>query len=109
MSSRWSGAVSSTAFITCSVARCRRWTASVPTSFESVSSRRGSPKGEIHEVVIATDPDVEGEATAYYVAEQLASLGVTVSRPAHGLPAGSDLEYADELTMARAFAGRRAL
>jgi recombination protein RecR len=47
--------------------------------------------------------------TAYYVAEQLARHAVTVSRPAHGLPAGSDLEYADELTMARAFAGRRAL
>jgi recombination protein RecR len=43
------------------------------------------------------------------VGERLAKLGVTVSRPAHGLPAGSDLEYADELTMARAFAGRRAL
>jgi len=66
-------------------------------------------EGDIHEVVIATDPDVEGEATAYYVAERLAALGVTVSRPAHGLPAGSDLEYADELTMARAFAGRRAI
>ena len=66
-------------------------------------------EGEIREVVIATDPDVEGEATAYYVAERLANLGVAISRPAHGLPAGSDLEYADELTMARAFAGRRAL
>jgi recombination protein RecR len=66
-------------------------------------------EGEIREVVIATDPDVEGEATAYYVAERLAGLEVMVSRPAHGLPAGSDLEYADELTMARAFAGRRAI
>ena len=66
-------------------------------------------EGEVREVVIATDPDVEGEATAYYVGERLTKLGVTVSRPAHGLPAGSDLEYADELTMARAFAGRRAL
>ena len=58
-------------------------------------------------MVIATDPDVEGEATAYYVAERLEALR-HCSRPAHGLPAGSDLEYADELTMARAFAGRRA-
>jgi recombination protein RecR len=65
--------------------------------------------GEVTEVVIATDPDVEGEATAYYLGERLAANGVTVSRLAHGLPAGGDLEYADELTVARAFAGRRSL
>ena len=65
--------------------------------------------GDVREVVIATDPDVEGEATAFYLGEQLAAHGVTVSRLAHGLPAGADLEYADELTVARAFAGRRAL
>jgi len=65
--------------------------------------------GEVREVVIATDPDVEGEATAYYVGERLASYPVTVSRLAHGLPAGTDLEYADELTVARAFTGRRSL
>lgn len=65
--------------------------------------------GEVHEVVVATDPDVEGEATAFYLAERLAPLGVTVTRLAHGLPAGSDLQYADELTVARAFSGRRAL
>jgi recombination protein RecR len=65
--------------------------------------------GEVREVVVATDPDVEGEATAYYLAERLAPLGVSVTRLAHGLPAGSDLQYADELTVARAFSGRRAL
>jgi recombination protein RecR len=65
--------------------------------------------GEVREVVVATDPDVEGEATAYYLAERLSPLGVTVTRLAHGLPAGSDLQYADELTVARAFSGRRAL
>lgn len=65
--------------------------------------------GGVQEVVVATDPDVEGEATAFYLGERLASLGVTVSRLAHGLPAGADLEYADELTVARAFAGRRSL
>jgi len=65
--------------------------------------------GEVKEVVVATDPDVEGEATAYYLAERLAPLGVSVTRLAHGLPAGSDLQYADELTVARAFSGRRAL
>jgi recombination protein RecR len=65
--------------------------------------------GEVREVVVATDPDVEGEATAYYLAERLAPLGITVTRLAHGLPAGSDLQYADELTVARAFSGRRSL
>jgi recombination protein RecR len=66
-------------------------------------------EGEVREVVIATDPDVEGEATAHYLADRLASRGVPVSRLAHGLPAGADLQYADEVTVARAFAGRRAL
>ncbi|MHB8718298.1 MAG: recombination mediator RecR [Candidatus Dormibacteria bacterium] len=65
--------------------------------------------GEVVEVVIATDPDVEGEATAHYLGERLAASGVTVSRLAHGLPAGADLQYADEVTVARAFMGRRAL
>ncbi len=65
--------------------------------------------GEVREVVIATDPDVEGEATAHYLGERLASRGIMVSRLAHGLPAGADLQYADEVTVARALAGRRAL
>jgi len=70
--------------------------------------RRLAPQG-VREVVVATDPDVEGEATAHYLAERLASRGITVSRLAHGLPAGADLQYADELTVARAFTGRRSL
>jgi len=61
----------------------------------------------IAEVIIATDADIEGEATAVYLQHALAPLGATVTRPAHGLPVGGDLEYADELTLARAFAGRR--
>ena len=64
---------------------------------------------EVQEVVIATDPDVEGEATAHYLGERLAPRGIAVSRLAHGLPAGADLQYADEVTVARAFAGRRSL
>ena len=59
------------------------------------------------EVIIATDADIEGEATAVYLQRALMPLGVTVTRPAHGLPVGGDLEYADELTLARALAGRR--
>ena len=63
----------------------------------------------ITEVIIATDPNLEGEATATYLSRMLADLGVTVSRLASGLPVGGDLEFADEVTLGRAFAGRRAL
>ncbi|HXM57066.1 MAG TPA: recombination mediator RecR [Candidatus Dormibacteraeota bacterium] len=63
--------------------------------------------GEIREVIVATDADIEGEATAVYLSRALAQLGVSVTRPAHGLPVGGDLEYADELTLARALSGRR--
>jgi len=61
----------------------------------------------VAEVIIATDADIEGEATALYLQRALQPLGATVTRPAHGLPVGGDLEYADELTLARAMAGRR--
>jgi recombination protein RecR len=61
----------------------------------------------VAEVIVATDADIEGEATAVYLQRSLIPLGVTVTRPAHGLPVGGDLEYADELTLARAMAGRR--
>jgi recombination protein RecR len=64
---------------------------------------------EITEVIIATDPNVEGEATATYLIRMLRPLGVTVSRLASGLPVGGDLEYADEITLGRAFEGRRAV
>jgi len=80
-----------------------------PDELRVVELERRVAGGDVREVVIATDPDVEGEATAFYLGERLAALGVIVSRLAHGLPAGADLEYADELTLARAFAGRRAL
>jgi recombination protein RecR len=61
----------------------------------------------IAEVIVATDADIEGEATALYLQRALAPIGVKVTRPAHGLPVGGDLEYADELTLARALSGRR--
>ncbi|WP_062462632.1 recombination mediator RecR [Demequina soli] len=63
--------------------------------------------GRIEEVIIATDPNIEGEATATYLARMLGPMGVTVSRLASGLPVGGDLEYADEVTLGRAFEGRR--
>ncbi len=62
----------------------------------------------VAEVIVATDADIEGEATAVYLQRALAPLGVQVTRPAHGLPVGGDLEYADELTLARAISGRSA-
>jgi recombination protein RecR len=62
---------------------------------------------EIQEVIIATDPNLEGEATATYLTRMLSPLGITVSRLASGLPVGGDLEYADEVTLGRAFEGRR--
>jgi recombination protein RecR len=61
------------------------------------------------EVIIATNPNIEGEATAMYLAKLLKPLGVKVSRIAHGIPVGGDLEYADEITMTRALEGRREL
>ncbi len=62
---------------------------------------------EIAEVIIATDPNLEGEATATYLTRLIKPLGVKVSRLAFGLPVGGDLEYADEVTLGRAFEGRR--
>jgi recombination protein RecR len=63
--------------------------------------------GGVTEVIIATDPNLEGEATATYLARLLIPLGLSVTRLASGLPVGGDLEYADEVTLGRAFAGRR--
>jgi recombination protein RecR len=61
------------------------------------------------EVILAMNPNIEGDATAMYIARQLVSSGVAISRPASGLPVGGDLEYADEVTLGRALAGRRTL
>ena len=62
---------------------------------------------EVHEIILATNPNVEGEATALYLAKLLKPLGVRVTRIAMGVPVGSDLEYADEITMLKAMEGRR--
>ena len=63
--------------------------------------------GGVEEVILATNPNVEGEATAIYLAKLLKPLGVRVTRIAMGVPVGSDLEYADEVTMHKAMEGRR--
>ncbi len=69
---------------------------------------RLEPEG-VKEVIVCTNPNLEGEATALYLARLLSPLGLTVTRIASGLPVGGDLEYADELTLGRALEGRRAL
>ncbi len=63
--------------------------------------------GEVSEVILATNPNLEGEATATYLTRFLGTMGLRVSRLASGLPVGGDLEYADEVTLGRAFEGRR--
>ncbi len=64
-------------------------------------------EGNVKEIIMATNPDVEGEATAMYLAKLLKPLGITVTRLAHGIPIGSELEYTDEVTLARALIERK--
>ena len=66
-------------------------------------------EGGVKEVIMATNPDVEGEATAMYLTNLIKPLGIKVTRLAHGLPIGTDLEYADEVSLARAFVDRKTL
>ncbi len=66
-------------------------------------------KGGVEEIIMATNPDVEGEATAMYISGLLKPMGIKVSRLAHGIPIGTDLEYADEISLARAFVDRKIL
>jgi recombination protein RecR len=65
--------------------------------------------GNIREIIIATDPDIEGEATATYLREQLKTLVPSITRLAHGLPMGADIEFADQVTLRQALEGRRSL
>ena len=66
-------------------------------------------EGTVREVIMATNPDVEGEATAMYITGLIKPLGIKVTRIAHGIPVGTDLEYADEVSLARAFVDRKTL
>ena len=65
--------------------------------------------GDVKEVIMATNPDVEGEATAMYIAKLIKPLGITVTRLAHGIPIGSELEYTDEVTLSRALLERKCI
>ena len=64
-------------------------------------------EGDVREVILATNPDVEGEATAMYISKLLKPMGIKTTRIAHGIPVGGDLEYVDEVTLAKALEGRR--
>jgi recombination protein RecR len=70
-------------------------------------SRIKTDAAVIKEIILATNPNVEGEATAMYIGRLLKPLGLTVTRIAHGVPVGGDLEYVDEITLSRALEGRR--
>ena len=76
---------------------------------DSLVKRLENTERPVREVIIATNPSLEGEATALYVQGQIGSMGVTVSRIARGLPMGGDLEYADGVTIAQALSARRAM
>jgi recombination protein RecR len=78
-----------------------------PEHLRTVSLEARVKRGEIDEIILATSPTVEGEATAHYLAGVLRHNGTRISRIATGVPAGSDIEYADEVTMTRALEGRR--
>jgi recombination protein RecR len=80
-----------------------------PDQLRTVTLVQRAERGEIEEVILATSPTLEGEATANWLAGLLRASQVRLSRIATGVPAGSDIEYADEVTMARAMEGRRAL
>jgi recombination protein RecR len=78
-----------------------------PQDIDVAGLVRRAQSGSVREVIIATNPNVEGEATALYIAQQLRPLGIRTTRLAFGLPVGGDLEYADQVTMAKALEGRR--
>ncbi|AIC96569.1 MULTISPECIES: recombination mediator RecR [Shouchella] len=71
--------------------------------------KRLQENGQVEEVIIATNPTIEGEATAMYISRLIKPTGIKVTRLAHGLPVGGDLEYADEVTLSKAIEGRREL
>jgi recombination protein RecR len=80
-----------------------------PDQLRSETLLRRAERGEVDEVILATSPTLEGEATADWLAGALRGYPVRITRIATGVPAGSDIEYADEVTMARALEGRRTI
>ena len=83
--------------------------ASVPSLRSNTLAGHPAPNPRVREVILATDPDVEGDATALYLARLLKPLGIRVTRIARGVPEGGDLDYVDEVTLAKALSGRNEL
>lgn len=81
----------------------------IKSLIERLRATRSDGRPVVEEIILATDPDAEGEATAVYLARLLKPLGVRASRIAMGIPVGSEIDYADEVTMLKALEGRRAL
>ena len=92
----------------CSAARCRRSTASAPSSSTSSALVDRVADGDVKEVIIAVNATVEGQTTAHYLTDQLAGFDVKVTRLAHGVPVGGELDYLDEGTLAAALKSRTA-
>lgn len=80
-----------------------------PEQLRISSLQKRTESGEVDEIILATNPTVEGEATAHYLSQTLRRSGLKITRIATGIPAGSDIEYADEVTMSKSIEGRREL
>lgn len=89
-------------------ARFHQWTASAE-DIKIPELLKRLQDDQVTEVILATNPNIEGEATAMYISRLLKPSGIKLSRIAHGLPVGGDLEYADEVTLSKALEGRREL
>ncbi len=90
-------------------ARFHQWTASAQEDIKIPELLKRLQDDQVTEVILATNPNIEGEATAMYISRLLKPSGIKLSRIAHGLPVGGDLEYADEVTLSKALEGRREL
>ena len=108
ISGRWSARLSSAADTTCSAARSARSTASTPERLNVASLLKRVGEG-VDEVILAVNATVEGQTTAHYLMDVLAPSGVKVTRLAHGVPVGGELDYLDEGTLSAAFKARRGL
>lgn len=78
-------------------------------AIKELLARLGCGEEEVDEIIMATNPTVEGEATAMYISRLLKPMGIKVTRLAYGVPVGADLEYADEVTLSRALEGRQVI
>ena len=104
---RWNARAYFAGAITCSAAPCRRSTATARRSWASTGCWRRVEADQASEVILATSATVDGQTTAHYIADRLSATGVTVTRLAHGLPVGGELNYLDDGTLGAALEARR--